>query len=142
MLTLNGAVSGRKVPENANVARMDSGMMQKPVIAHGASGRYGNLKNLAQSRMRDNVGRSAPMRRVGGKVVSVGWAMKAFSEDSAMSNACRVISALENRDHWQAALNLEVQHFDLVTIRAIAGICCAGESRGLETVIRSVATKR
>jgi hypothetical protein len=65
-------------------------------------GQLRSLKNLAQSRMRDNVGRSAPMRRAGEKVASVGWAMKAFSEDSAKRNAPRVISALENRDHWQS----------------------------------------
>jgi hypothetical protein len=65
-------------------------------------GRLHNLKNLAQSRMRDNVGGAAPMRRVGEKVASVGWVMNAFSEDSAKRNAPRVIRALENRDHWQS----------------------------------------
>jgi len=65
-------------------------------------GQLRNLKNLAQSRMRDNVGGSAPMRHVGEKVASVGWVMKAFSEESAKRNAPRVIRALENRDHWQS----------------------------------------
>jgi hypothetical protein len=65
-------------------------------------GQLHNLKNLAQSRMRDNVSRSAPMRRIGEKIASVGWVMKAFSEDSAKRNAPRVISALKNRDHWQS----------------------------------------
>ena len=65
-------------------------------------GQLQNLKNLAQSRMRDNVSRSAPMRHLGEKVASANWVMKAFSRDSAKRNAPRVIRALENRDHWQS----------------------------------------
>jgi hypothetical protein len=60
------------------------------------------LKNLAQSRMRDNVSRSAPILHVGEKVASANWVMKAFSEDSAKRNAPRVIRTLENSDHWQS----------------------------------------
>lgn len=65
-------------------------------------GRLNHLKGFAQTRMRDNVYRSAKPRSIQAAGVSIESAAKHFWGGSAKRNAPAAISALERDDHWRS----------------------------------------